>query len=178
MSTRLREMKQLAAAGVGNAEIGRRFGISRERVRQILGNRGKDHLVAKIAAGATRGRLTALEAHETFSGTIACSCACGADRLLVLSRYFLQSAKPSCGCLNRGEHGRAAKLTDEEVRAMRSFCAERGYGSVRQASRRWGITVSSVSRLIHGGSRADAGGPILARGHGALRDCGYAQEEL
>lgn len=156
---RAAEMRRMRAARVRNKDIGLHFGISGERVRQIIGNKTRIRYV-----GRKFGKLTIVDDDplEVFArATARCRCDCGNDCERSLYDLVCGNRAASCGCARTGENATGARLSDADIREMRTICAKdpERYGSVKRAAARFGITVVHASKIIHGHVRPEAGGP-------------------
>lgn len=166
---RYKQMVSMQKRKYTNVEIGRQFGISRERVRQIIGNqpsrkslvgRRFDHLTVTAEA---KGPLVAT-GKTSRKLLLICSCDCGNKgvKRLRSSLHDSRSGIHSCGCASSGENCYSAKLTDTKVRDLREYCASHDYerGTLVAAAKKFGLHRVYTNRLIHGHARPEAGGPI------------------
>ena len=109
----------LAMRGVGctMAAIGVHYGISRERVRQIIGNQG--NLPPEDWTGRKRNWLTVIDG--TTSPRITVRCKCGTVKQMARGS-FRQAALHSCGCYQRQLIAKLCrKMTDADVRQLRRW---------------------------------------------------------
>ena len=159
--SRHKQMIAMRKKGFTNVEIGSQFGISRERVRQLIGNLPpRESLVGKRF-----GLLTVTSViQQEDRNVIVCDCDCGTVGVTVDRRSLSPSRVGihSCGCAVSGENCQAAKLTDAKVRSVRTFCAVRNYerGVAVEAAKKFGIHRVYLSKLVNGRMRLEAGGPI------------------
>lgn len=158
---RLPRMRDMRRCGLSNVEIGRAFGVSRERVRQIIGNapprktlvgRRFDHLVV-VEEVVRNGRRACV-----------CRCDCGEDGVVRnLNSLRDPHTISSCGHRFFGETASHVKLSDADVRALREECASGERGVVARTARKYGLSPTYASYLLHGWYRREAGGPIRPR---------------
>ena len=92
------EMMRLHLSGVPKSEIGKIFGVSRERVRQIVGN----GTYRSSLVGSRFGRLVVTEEDPSRFSESSCSvlCDCGHSSS-VRRENLIHGWTRSCGCLSK-----------------------------------------------------------------------------
>jgi len=111
------DMLAKRASGLTMQAIGAEYGISRERVRQIIGNQG--YLPPEDWTGRKRRWLTVIDG--TTSPRITVQCKCGTVKE-VRRGNFMHPRAWSCGCYQRKVVGALRrKLSDADVRRLRRW---------------------------------------------------------
>lgn len=109
------------AEGITMQAVGDRFGVSRERVRQIIGNRGR--VAPRDLTGHRHHWLTVVDG--TTAPLITVRCKCGTVKEVPRSYVCSNSGTYSCGCyrLTQGHKWGVSmrKLSDADVRKLRRW---------------------------------------------------------
>lgn len=121
-------LRQRRLAGEKLKDIGAELGLTRERVRQLVGNCG--HTATLVKIGAVFGRLTVIaEAPLARNGArqALCRCECGTEKIVRCASLRSGGTK-SCGCLHREVIGvkRRFATIDGRTQCRRAWSVELG----------------------------------------------------
>lgn len=157
-----REIARLAAEGLETLEaIGAKFGMSRERIRQIVNREGV--FISDVRARRAEARIAEDEAlrqavcrvcrrpFRRVGNTSTCSADCA--RLRVIGRHYLEPEKAAQGMVNQAT---TILRRPEKYKAASVRWAERVLaGEVTTPNRRWSSPTSEVTELLRKVGRED-----------------------